>query len=297
MNFHEAFAALPWLFPLLITVLGLLVGSFLNVVIYRLPKMMNAEWQRECKLLLADETAETETPAQEAAFNLSWPASHCPSCEAAIGAHHNIPVISWLVLSGKCASCKAPISIRYPIIEALSGVLSLAAALSFGPTIATAATLILIWSLIALTFIDVDHQLLPDSITLPLMWVGLLFNASPFGWVSLQAAVFGAAGGYMVLWSVYWLFKLVTGKEGMGFGDFKLLAALGAFFGWTQLPLILILSSLVGAVTGITMMVLAGNGRSQPIPFGPYLAGAGVVCLFWGPQINAWYLGMSGING
>lgn len=265
--------------------LGLSVGSFLNVVIHRLPRMMEREWQAQCAELRAE-----ELPAAEA-LSLARPRSRCPHCGHQISALENIPVISYLLLRGRCAGCKAAISPRYPIIEALTGLLSAFTVWHFGPTLAAAAALCLVWALIALTFIDFDTQLLPDSITLPLLWLGLLFNLTG-GFISLSTAVIGAMAGYLSLWSVYWLFKLITGKEGMGFGDFKLLAALGAWLGWQMLPAIILLSSVVGAVVGIALIVFARQGRNVPIPFGPYLATAGVIALFWGPQITQKYLGI-----
>ena len=265
--------------------LGLCVGSFLNVVIHRLPRMMESEWRAQCAELRGEE-APGETP-----LSLALPRSRCPHCGHQITALENIPVISYLWLRGRCAGCKAAISPRYPIIEALTGLLSAFTVWHFGPTLAAGAALCLIWALIALTFIDFDTQLLPDSITLPLLWLGLLFNLTG-GFISLSTAVIGAMAGYLALWSVYWLFKLVTGKEGMGYGDFKLLAALGAWLGWQMLPAIILLSSVVGAVVGISLIVFARQGRNVPIPFGPYLAAAGVIALFWGAQITQKYLGI-----
>ena len=264
-------------------VLGLLVGSFLNVVIHRLPKMMDYDWRSQCAELRGEEAPQGER------LSLSMPRSRCPSCGHAITALENIPIISWLALRGKCSACHAPISPRYPIVEALTSLFSALAAVHFGFGWAAAGALLLIWSLIALTFIDYDTQLLPDSITLPLLWLGLLFNL--FGvYTDLQSAVIGAMAGYLSLWSVYWGFKLVTGKEGMGYGDFKLLAALGAWLGWEILPLTILLSSLVGAVFGITLIVLTRRGRNVPIPFGPYLATAGLIAFFWGKALTQIYL-------
>ncbi|MBS1197187.1 MAG: prepilin signal peptidase PulO-like peptidase [Proteobacteria bacterium] len=265
--------------------LGLCVGSFLNVVIYRLPRMMEREWQAQCAELRGEETAPVEV------LNLAKPRSRCPACGHQITALENIPVLSYLVLRGRCSACKAGISPRYPLIEALTGLLSFFTIWHFGSTLAGGAALLMVWSLIALTFIDFDTQLLPDSITLPLLWLGLLFNLIG-GFASLQSAVVGAMAGYLSLWSVYWLFKLATGKEGMGYGDFKLLAALGAWLGWQLLPAIILLSAVVGAVVGIVLIVLAKHGRNVPIPFGPYLAGAGLIALYWGKEINQGYLGI-----
>ena len=266
-------------------VLGLLVGSFLNVVIHRLPKMMERDWHGQCAELRG------ETLPNEEPLSLAKPRSRCPECGHMITALENIPVISWLVLRGKCSACRKPISIRYPIIEAFTGLLTAFAALHFGFGWTAAGGILLVWCLIVLTFIDVDSQLLPDSITLPLLWIGLLFNI--FGtYTDLQSAVIGAMFGYLSLWSVYWCFKLVTGKEGMGYGDFKLLAAIGAWLGWQVLPLTILLSSLVGAIVGIALIVLAKHGRNVPIPFGPYLATAGLIALFWGKELTQSYLGL-----
>ena len=273
----------PTVFGIFCAVIGLLVGSFLNVVIHRLPKMMDNDWRAQCAELHGQATPDTE------ALSLSVPRSRCPQCGHPITALENIPVISWLVLRGKCSACRAPISSRYPIVEALTSLLSILAAVHFGFGWAAAGALLLIWGLIALTFIDYDTQLLPDSITLALLWAGLLLNL--FGtYTDLQSAVVGAMLGYLSLWSVYWGFKLVTGKEGMGYGDFKLLAALGAWLGWQTLPLIILLSSLVGALLGIALIVLAKRGRNVPIPFGPYLATAGLIALLWGRELTQAYL-------
>jgi leader peptidase (prepilin peptidase)/N-methyltransferase len=266
-----------------IFLLGLCIGSFLNVVIYRLPVMLNHQWRQEAAAIL--ELPEPEIPR----FNLMWPPSRCPKCGHGIGPLQNIPVISWLLLRGRCKNCKTAISARYPLIEVATGLLSLIVFLIFGPTGKMLAALLLTWALIALTMIDFDTQLLPDSITLPLLWAGLLVNMQGGMWVSLQLAVIGAALGYLSLWSVYWLFKLVTGKEGMGYGDFKLLAALGAWLGPAQLPLIILLSSGVGAVIGGIYMAI--RKESAPFAFGPYLAIAGFIALLGGPEIVAWYLG------
>ena len=263
--------------------LGLLVGSFLNVVVHRLPKMMEHDWNCQCAELRGEEFTENEP------LTLVLPRSRCPECGHPITALENIPVISWLFLRGKCSACLTPISPRYPIVEALTALLTALAAAHFSPGWAAAGAFLLIWSLIALTFIDFDTQFLPDSITLPLLWSGLLFNL--FGtYADLQSAVIGAIVGYLSLWSVYWGFKLATGKEGMGYGDFKLLAALGAWLGWQILPLTILLSSLVGAVVGIGLIVLAKRGRNVPIPFGPYLAAAGLLALFWGKELTQTYL-------
>ncbi|MSR11510.1 MAG: prepilin peptidase [Gammaproteobacteria bacterium] len=274
-------------------VLGLLVGSFLNVVVYRLPIMLQRDWRAQyCEYLEIDNTTPdaNESSAKFAVFNLQKPGSHCPNCNHKIRPWENIPVISYVVLAGKCSQCKTKISLRYPAVEFVTGVLSGLVAISFGFTWLTLALLFLTWSLIALTLIDFDHQLLPDNITLPLLWLGLLVNALDLGFgVTLFDAVAGAMAGYIVLWGFYWIFKLATGKKGMGYGDFKLLAALGAWMGWQSLLPIIILSSLVGAIFGLFMIVLQGRDKSVPMPFGPYLAGAGFIMLIWGPQINALY--------
>ncbi|MBL8420322.1 MAG: prepilin peptidase [Dechloromonas sp.] len=265
--------------------LGLCVGSFLNVVIHRLPRIMEQEWHAQCADLRG------ETPSTAEGLSLARPRSRCPSCGHQITALENVPIISFLHLRGRCSSCAAPISPRYPIIEALTAMLSAYAAWHFGPTPQGASALILIWALIALTAIDFDTQLLPDSITLPLLWIGLAFNLASTH-VGISSAVIGAMVGYLTLWSVFWLFKVATGKEGMGYGDFKLLAALGAWLGWQMLPVIILLSSIVGAVVGVSLIVVARHGRNTPIPFGPYLATAGIVALFWGPQLTRSYLGL-----
>jgi leader peptidase (prepilin peptidase)/N-methyltransferase len=273
----------PALFVSLCGLLGLMVGSFLNVVIYRLPKIMEREWREQC----AEFSGQKSKPLPP--YNLRMPRSACPHCGHQISALENIPIISYLLLRGQCKQCHAPISLRYPLVEASSGLLCAFAAWHFGFSATTLGALLFIWSMLALTFIDFDTQLLPDSITLPLLWLGLLFNL--YGtYTSLNLAVAGAMVGYLSLWSVYWLFKLITGKEGMGFGDFKLLAAIGAWLGWQLLPLVIILSSVVGAVVGITLIAVARHGRNIPIPFGPYLAGGGLIALFWGPQLTHSYL-------
>jgi len=288
----------------LCTVLGLMVGSFLNVVIHRLPKMLEREWQLQCAELtdqasgyglpetgdseLVGNSPDTQRPTPDT-YNLVVPRSACPHCGHKISALENIPVISYLLLRGKCKGCGAHISARYPIVEVASGLLSGYVAWHFGFGMAASAALLFVWALLALTFIDFDTQLLPDVITLPLLWLGLLLNLSAT-FVELHSAVVGAVAGYLVLWAVYWLFKLATGKEGMGYGDFKLLAAIGAWMGWQMLPLVIMLSSLVGAVVGITLIVVARHGRNIPIPFGPYLAGGGLIALLWGQTLTQSYL-------
>jgi leader peptidase (prepilin peptidase)/N-methyltransferase len=279
----ELLSAEPALFAGLVFLLGLLVGSFLNVVIHRLPKMMEADWQAQCAELRG------EVPAEAGPYNLATPRSACPSCGHMITALENIPVLSWLVLRGRCSACGAVIGTRYPLVELLTGILSAAVAWKWGVNLETLGALMLVWALIALAFIDLDTTLLPDSLTLPLIWLGLLFNLNGL-FTPLHDAVVGAVVGYLVLWSVYWLFKLATGKDGMGFGDFKLLAAIGAWLGWQMLPVTILLSSGVGAVIGIAMVVFIKHDRRVPIPFGPYLAGGGLVALFFGADITQAYL-------
>ena len=273
----------PTAFISLWVILGLLVGSFLNVVIYRLPKIMEREWRAQSDELNG------QTEQESSPYNLIVPRSACPHCGHLISALENIPVVSYLFLQGKCKGCGAPISVRYPSVELISGLLSGFAAWHFGFGLAALGALLFIWALLALTFIDFDTQLLPDDITLPLLWVGLLFNLSRT-YTDLQSAVVGALAGYLTLWGVYWLFKLATGKEGMGYGDFKLLAAIGAWMGWQMLPLVILTSSVVGAVVGVTLIVAARHGRNVPIPFGPYLAGGGLIALFWGQALTRGYL-------
>ncbi|MDP2029270.1 MAG: A24 family peptidase [Thiobacillus sp.] len=274
----------PALFAGLVFLFSLLVGSFLNVVIHRLPRMMETEWHAQCAELRGD-TPEVSTP-----YNLAVPRSACPHCGHQITALENIPLLSWLWLRGRCSSCAASISARYPLVELLTALLSAAAAWKWGVSVQTAGALLLTWTLVALAFIDFDTTLLPDSLTQPLLWLGLLFNLSGT-FTHLPDAVIGAMAGYLVLWSVYWLFKLATGKDGMGYGDFKLLAAIGAWLGWQMLPVTLLLSSVVGAAIGIAMIVLVKHDRRVPIPFGPYLAGGGLVALFFGTDLTQAYLG------
>jgi len=283
----DTFLSTPWLLYPTVTIVSLCIGSFLNVVILRLPKMMQQEWRCQCEEFL--EVPEGDR-TKDSTITLSSPASTCPSCGHKIRPWENVPVISWLMLGGKCASCKSPISARYPVIEALTALVSVATVALLGPSEAALWALLLIWSLVALTVIDFDTQLLPDNMTLPLMWLGLVLNY--FGVLTDFASAFwGAVAGYLSLWSVYWLFKLVTGKEGMGHGDFKLLAALGAWLGWQLLPAVILISSLVGAIVGISLMVFRKHGREVPIPFGPYLAVAGVVCLWFGGEIQTFWFG------
>lgn len=264
---------------------GLLIGSFLNVVIHRLPRMMERDWAAQCAELRG------ETPPGGEPFSLVKPRSRCPHCGRQVQALENIPILSFLLLRGRCKGCGQKISIRYPLVEATTGLLFGLIAWWFGPTVATAGAMAFVAAMIALTCIDFDTQLLPDDLTLPLLWLGLLLNLQGT-FTDLPSAVIGAMAGYLSLWSVYWLFKLVTGKEGMGYGDFKLLAAIGAWLGWQVLPLTILLSSLVGAVVGIALIVLARHGRNVPIPFGPYLAAAGVIALFWGKPLTKAYIGL-----
>ncbi|MHB1619569.1 MAG: prepilin peptidase [Sulfuricella sp.] len=310
----EPLQSSPALYVSVAALLGLMVGSFLNVVIHRLPRMMEREWREQCRTMDGEGTPPAapynynQDPAgddrfpspqregiegrgKQPTYNLVVPRSACPSCGHMIPAWENIPVISWLILRGRCAHCKTPISPRYPIVEAFTGLISgyVAWRFGFGPT--ALAALLFAWTLIALTFIDFDTQLLPDSITQPLIWLGLLLNLNGF-FTGLDSALVGAVAGYLSLWSVYWLFKLVTKKEGMGYGDFKLLAAIGAWLGWQMLPLVILLSSLVGAVVGLSLILFAGHGRQIPIPFGPYLAGGGLIALLWGKPITQAYLGL-----
>ncbi|OSP51837.1 prepilin peptidase [Aeromonas hydrophila] len=281
----DVFHSLPWLYFSLVFLFSLMIGSFLNVVIHRLPIMLEREWQAEYLGYFNPETQ----PQQEERYNLMVPRSACPHCGHAITAMENIPLLSWLWLKGRCRECQAPISARYPLVELLTALLSLVVAATFPPGWGLLAALLLTWVLVALTFIDLDKMLLPDQLTLPLLWGGLLFNLAG-GFVPLADAVIGAMAGYLVLWSLYWAFKLLTGKEGMGYGDFKLLAALGAWLGWQALPIMLLLSSLVGAFIGIGLILLRNHHQNKPIPFGPYLAIAGWIALLWGDTITRWYL-------
>lgn len=283
MAFFELTQTSPGFLTFLCVLIGLLVGSFLNVVIHRLPKMMEREWAAQCAELRG------EAPEPPVRYNLVVPRSACPKCGHMITALENVPVLSWIALRGKCRSCRAPIPARYPFVEALTGALSGVLAWHFGFGLALAGALVFTWAMIALTFIDLDTTLLPDDITLPLVWLGLLLNLQGT-FVPLPGAVIGAVAGYLALWSVYWGFKLLTGKEGMGYGDFKLLAAIGAFLGWKVVPLVILLSSFVGAVIGISMIVFARHKRETPIPFGPYLAIAGVIALIWGDAIVQWWM-------
>ncbi|CAA0096290.1 prepilin peptidase [Zhongshania aliphaticivorans] len=295
MNFFLTLEGAPAFTITVIGILGLLLGSFFNVVIYRLPKMMEANWRQECEYLLNDEQADSPPTPEPEKFNLAVPNSHCPACNAPVKAWQNIPVISYALLRGRCASCKVSISLRYPLIEIITALLSILPLLILGISPYAFAIILFSWLLLILTVIDIDHQLLPDQLTLPLLWLGLLYN-SVFEHISITDALWGAMAGYMILWSVFWLFKIITGKEGMGYGDFKLLAALGAWLGWQYLPLIILLSSIVGAVCGGIILAARGNSTSTPMPFGPYLAGAGWIAVFWGDSIINAYLGMAGFR-
>lgn len=280
---------------------GLLVGSFLNVVIHRLPRMMQAEAESEAREILhVNASAEAPTLVAAPRFNLVTPRSRCPSCGQAIAAWQNIPLVSWLWLRGRCAGCRAPISVRYPLVELLTGVGFAAIGWHFGATIETLYGCAVVALLVAMSGIDFDTQYLPDSLTLPLLWLGLLAavitgrGAGPFP-VAPAEAIVGAAVGYLCLWSVYWLFRLITGREGMGRGDFKLLAALGAWLGWSAVPLIVLLSALVGALLGGALILFRGRDHQLPMPYGPFLAAAGFVAMLWGPALVAWYRSLSGL--
>jgi len=283
----------PWLLSTSAVLLGLVLGSFLNVVILRLPRMLEASWRRDCAELLGSDAPAPETDAPP--LSLSQPASTCPACGHRIRAHENIPILSYLLLRGRCSACKNRISPRYPLIEGLTALLTLIVVIHFGLTVQTAAALVLTWSLIALAVIDLDTQLLPDAITLPLIWIGLALSL--FGVFALpEEAIVGAIAGYLSLWVVFQLFRLATGKEGLGYGDFKLLALLGAWLGWTALPQIILLSALVGALVGIGLILSGRHASDKPLPFGPYLAAAGWISLIWGESINNAYLRLSGLG-
>lgn len=290
MGLGEVFGNHPYLFILTALILGLVVGSFLNVVIYRLPVMLETAWRSQCRELDGD-AAEAEPEV----FNLARPRSRCPHCGHRIGAAENVPVISYLLQRGKCKQCGQPISVRYPIVELSTGILTAVVAWHFGFGWQAALAIALTWALITLTFIDFDTQLLPDNITLPFLWLGILAGLWNV-FVPLETAVIGAVAGYLALWSVYQLFKLVTGKEGMGYGDFKLLAMLGAWLGWQALPVVILLSSVVGAAVGISLMLFRRHGRDIPIPFGPYLAAAGWLAMLWGEDLTQAYLRFAAVG-
>ena len=272
------------IFIIIASLLGLVIGSFLNVVIHRLPIMMEMDWREQCASLSG-----IDNVAKTTKYNLITPRSTCPHCQKAIAAWHNIPVISFLMLGGRCKECKASISWRYPAVEIISAFLVGLTAYKFGFSISTLAASVFALALLTLTFIDLDTQLLPDDITLPLLWLGLLFNLNG-GFTDIQSAIIGAVVGYLILWIVYWVFKLATGKEGMGYGDFKMLAAIGAWFGWTMLPAVILLSSIAGSIIGIGLIIFAKKGRDTAIPFGPYLALGGIAALFYGAQLSHLYL-------
>ena len=299
MAYIELLQQNPWLYYTVVFILGLLVGSFLNVVIYRLPAMLKRQWRHDCVQFLKETNDPALVPGTKLetadTFNLTTPRSRCPHCNHQIRAWENIPVFSYLFLRGKCHECGHAISMRYPLIELLSAMLVTVVAWKFGVTEQAVLAIILTWVLVSLTFIDLDHQYLPDNITLPFLWLGLLAGLYSI-FTDVSSSVWGAAAGYTVLWAVYILFKKLTGKEGMGFGDFKLLAMLGAWLGWQKLPAIIFMSSLVGAVVGITLIVFRRHQRGVPIPFGPYLAAAGWLVLLWGDDINSAYLQWAGLN-
>jgi len=284
MPLLEVLQLSPLWLGITVGLLGLCVGSLLNVVIHRLPKMMEAQWREECASL------EGREPPQAATYNLFVPRSACPNCAAPITALQNVPVVSWLALRGRCARCKNPISARYPLVELLGAGFAVLVAWRFGYSAALVFGLVYVWALLTLTFIDLDTQLLPDDITLPLLWLGLLANSAGV-FTDLHSAVLGAAGGYLVLWSVYWAFRLIAKKEGMGFGDFKLLAAIGAWTGWQVLPAVIVISAGLGAVIGSIALWLARKGVDTRIPFGPYLAVGGIAALIWGRDLVVAWLG------
>ena len=305
MTLFEVLATSHWLLTGSAFLLSLLVGSFLNVVIHRLPIMLDRQWRGQALEMLGPESDQRSTAERSQAtsrYNLVTPRSACPHCGSEIKAHQNIPVVSYLLLGGKCAQCKARISPRYPIVELATAILSAAVVWHFGWHWQSLAALCFTWTLVALTVIDLDHQILPDVITLPLLWLGLLLSLAwhaglaPPTPVDPRSAIIGGAAGYLSLWLVYWAFKLVTGKEGMGYGDFKLFGALGAWMGWQMLPLVILLAAFTGAVVGIVLIMLRGRDRNIPIPFGPYLAAAGWIALLWGPQIVGGYLSLSGLD-
>ncbi len=285
----DVFLSEPFSFMVYVFVFSLCIGSFLNVVVYRLPLMMRNQAEDDY-LDLFEKESKDRPP-----FNLSTPHSACPKCKSPIKPWQNIPVISYLWLKGKCANCKTSISARYPIVELTTGLLGLLVAYQFGASWQTAALLVFTYFLVALTLIDLDEYLLPDSLTLPLIWIALIANSFAL-FTSLENAVFGAIAGYLSLWSIYWLFKLLTGKEGMGYGDFKLLAAIGALLGWQALPVVILLSSVVGAAVGILGIMIMGRDKNIPIPFGPYLAAAGFIAALWGNEITAAYFQFAGIR-
>lgn len=273
-----------------VAVFGLVIGSFLNVVVVRLPAMLDNTWRQQCREYL---DVEIDSPSQ-AEFSLVRPASHCPRCGAPIRAIHNIPLLSYLWLRGRCAACKAPIGLRYPVIELLAAVLAVLAATKFGLSWQLAGALIVGWTFLAMSAIDIEHQILPDDMVLPLMWVGLIANSKGL-YTDLHSALFGAVAGYITLWLVFQLFRILTGKEGMGYGDFKLFACIGAWLGWQSLPLVILLAAVCGSVVGIVAITVTQQDKSQPIPFGPFLCAAGFVAMLWGTQITGAYLQFAGL--
>ncbi|SFP63451.1 type 4 prepilin peptidase 1 Aspartic peptidase. MEROPS family A24A [Nitrosomonas cryotolerans] len=285
MSFISLLHNTPSFFITFIIIIGLMVGSFLNVLIYRLPKMMEQGWRQQCAELRGESAEILPT------FNIATPRSICFHCGHKITILENIPILSYLALRGRCSRCHHPISLRYPIVEMLTSIMSGFTAWYFGYSLITIAALIFVWAMIALTFIDLDTQLLPDDITLPLLWIGLLINLNN-GFTDIHSAVIGAMVGYLSLWSIYWCFKLATGKEGMGHGDFKLLAVTGGWLGWNMLPLVILFSSFVGAIVGVSLILTAKHDKDSLIPFGPYLAGGSLIALFWGEELNNTYLGL-----
>lgn len=290
MTITTWFSANPTAFIAVVALFGLVVGSFLNVVIYRLPIMLSARWEAECA-----EASGKESGANREPFNLAHPRSACPHCGHMIHAWENIPVLSYLALRGKCSNCSKPISKRYPAVELLAAALAGLVAWRFGFGVQALALIVLAWALVALSFIDIDRQILPDVIVLPFLWLGLLLNTQNV-YATLPDAVYGAVAGYLSLWLVFHAFKLITGKEGMGYGDFKLFALFGAWLGWQLLPLIILLASLVGAIVGLVLIMALGRDRQQPIPFGPYLCAAGFLAALWGHDLTAWYLQFARIS-
>lgn len=290
MTLTDLLAANIWVLAGFILIVSLLIGSFLNVVILRFPVMLFRSWKQDCLEMDSNLPKHPAIDDLSKPFNLLKPDSHCPKCQTPVRASQNIPVLSWVLLRGKCAGCGTPIGLRYPAVEIATAILSTALLLVYPWGWQLAAMLVFTWLLISLSVIDIDHQILPDTMTLSLLWLGLLVNSQGL-FTDLGSAVFGAAAGYLALWSVFWIFKLVTGKEGMGYGDFKLLAALGAWLGVQSLPLIILLSSVVGAVFGIAGIIILGRDKNVPIPFGPYLAAAGWIAALWGNDISQWYLG------
>ncbi len=291
----EQITAFPLAWGLLLIVLGLLVGSFLNVVILRLPRSMEFEWQQQCRELLAGDNGNRETPANEAPPNIVYPASHCPQCKTPLKWWHNLPVLSYLLLRGKCHACGQQISLRYPAIEILTAGLTLLAGLSFPHTQELPWVLAAVWLLIAMSVIDYDTQLLPDNMTLPLMWLGLLYSVMPDSPVSPSDAITGAAAGYMSLWTIYQVHHRLTGRQGMGYGDFKLLAAAGAWLGWQLLPIVLLLSAASGLIITLALILFRDHDKRKPVPFGPYLAIAFLIALFWGGELISGYMKLTGL--